>query len=94
VAPTENTYDNKARLYNEFNHKFSETVQYKFWLEYVPNFTQSKDYLVNAEASLTSILTSMFSLKVAYKGMYDNLPAVSGYKNYDYATTTSLVAKF
>jgi putative salt-induced outer membrane protein len=92
--PAPNTFDNKARFYNEINHKISETVQYKLWIEYVPNFTQSKDYLVNGEASLTSILNSVFSLKVAYLGMYDNLPAQSGFKNYDFTTTTSLVAKF
>lgn len=92
--PNPNTFDNKGRLYNELNHKVSETVQYKFWLEYVPNFTESKDYLINGEASITSILTSMFSLKVAYLGMYDNRPAFAGFKNYDYTTTTSLVAKF
>jgi putative salt-induced outer membrane protein len=93
-APVENTYDNKGRFYNEINHKISETVQYKLWLEYIPNFTQSHDYLVNGEASLTSILTSILSLKVAYLGMYDNQPVSRGLKNYDYTTTTSLVAKF
>lgn len=92
--PLPNTFDNKVRLYNEFNHKISETVQYKFWLEYIPNLTESGDYLINGEASLTSILNSVFSLKIAYLGMYDNKPAFSGFKNYDYTTTTSLVAKF
>lgn len=92
--PEPNTYDNKARLYNELNHKVSETVQYKLWLEYIPNFTEGRDYLINGEASLTSILNSVFSLKVAYLGMYDNLPANPGLKNYDFTTTTSLVAKF
>lgn len=93
-APIENIYDNKSRIYNEWSHKVSATVQYKFWLEYIPNFTDSRDYLVNAEASLTSILNSVFSLKVAYLGMYDNLTAVPGLKNYDYVQTTSIVAKF
>lgn len=92
--PAQNSYDHKARLYNEFSHKFSETVQYKFWLEYIPNFTVKKDYLINGEASLTTIITSIFSLKVAYMGMYDNKPATTNIKNYDYATTTSLVVKF
>jgi putative salt-induced outer membrane protein YdiY len=92
--PLENAYDHKARLYNEYDEKYSETLQYKFWLKYVPNFTDGKDYLINGEASITSILNSTFSLKVAYKGMYDNSPAKSGFKNYDYLTTTSLVAKF
>jgi len=88
------TFDNKGRFYNEFWHKYSETVQYKFWLEYVPNFTDNSDYLVNGEASVTSILNSLLSLKVAYMGMYDNKPAVKGFKNFDWNTTTSLVVKF
>jgi putative salt-induced outer membrane protein len=92
--PLENTYDHKARLYSEYDEKYSETLQYKFWLEYVPNFSDGHDYLINGEASITSILNSTFSLKVAYKGMYDNSPAFAGFKNYDHLTTTSLVAKF
>lgn len=92
--PLENTYDHKARFYNEYDEKYSETLQYKLWFEYVPNFSDGHDYLINGEASITSILNSTFSLKVAYKGMYDNSPAFSGFKNYDYLTTTSLVAKF
>ncbi len=93
-SPLPNAYDHKGRLYNEYDHKFSETMQYKLWIEYIPNFTEGSDYLINGEASLTAILNSTFSLKVAYKGMYDNLPASRDFKNYDYMTTTSLVAKF
>lgn len=93
-APEPDTFGNKVRFYNEINQKVSETVQYRLWLEVVPNFTDHRDYLVNGEASLTSILNSIFSLKVAYLGMYDNQPAQTGYKNFDYTTTTSLVAKF
>jgi putative salt-induced outer membrane protein len=93
-SPERNTFDNKGRFYNEINQKLSETVQYKLWLEYVPNFTQPKDYLVNGEASLTSILSSIFSLKVSYLGTYDNRPAQKGFKNYDFTSTTSIVAKF
>lgn len=89
-----NTYDHKGRLYNEYDRKYSDTFQYKFWLEYVPNFSDGHDYLINGEASMTAILNTLFSLKVAYKGMYDNSPATAGFKNYDYLTTTSLVAKF
>lgn len=93
-APAGNTYDNKARFYNEIDHHVSETVRYKLWLEYVPNFTEPDDYLINGEASVTSILTSTFSLKVSYAGMYDNRPVSSELKNYDYNTTTAFVIKF
>jgi hypothetical protein len=92
--PEPNSYDNKIRFYNEVSQKISETVQYKLWIEYVPNLTVGSDYLINGEASITSILNSIFSLKVAYQGMYDNQPALTKFKNYDYTTTTALVAKF
>jgi putative salt-induced outer membrane protein len=93
-APAENAYDNKGRLYNEINQKLSESVQYKIWIEYIPNFTRSKDYMINGEASITSIINSIFSLKFAYAGFYDNEPSVATFKNYDYNTSTSLVVKF
>lgn len=90
----QNTYDHKGRFYNEYDQKYSDTLQYKFWLEYVPNFSDGRDYFINGEASFTAILNTLLSLKVAYRGMYDNSPANPGLKNYDYMTTTSLVAKF
>jgi hypothetical protein len=90
----ENVYQHKARAYTEWNKKYSETLQWKLWLEHIPNFSNGHDWMLTGEASATAILTSMFSLKVAYKGLYDNLPANPDLKNYDYITTTSLVAKF
>lgn len=90
----ENVYQHKARTYTEWGYKYSETLQWKVWLEYVPNFSDGRDWMMTGEASMTAILTSTFSLKVAYKGLYDNLPANPTLKTYDYITTTSLVAKF
>ncbi len=90
----ENVYQHKGRAYTEWGYKYSETLQWKLWLEYIPNFTDGRDWMMTGEASMTAILTSMFSLKVAYKGLYDNLPARPELKTYDYITTTSLVAKF
>lgn len=91
---SENVYQHKARTYTEWGYKYSETLQWKVWLEYVPNFSDGQDWMMTGEASMTAILTSTFSLKVAYKGLYDNLPANPTLKTYDYITTTSLVAKF
>jgi hypothetical protein len=93
-APIPDTIDNRGRFYNEYNSQVSQSFQYKAWFEYIPNFTTGKDWLLNGEVSITSFLTSVFSLKLAYKGMYDNLPATPALKNYDHLTTTSLVAKF
>jgi len=91
---SDNIYQHKARTYTEWNKKHSETLQWKLWLEYLPNFSNGTDWMMTGEASVTAIMTSMFSLKVAYKGLYDHLPADPALKHYDYITTTSLVAKF
>lgn len=91
---TPTLYESKLRLYNEVNQKVNANFSWKYWIEYVPNLTDTKDYLVTHEASLTSILTNMFSLKFAHRGIYDDKPAIEGNKNYDYTWTTSLVARF
>lgn len=93
-TPEENVYENKGRLYGEINQQPNKNFSYRYWLEYLPNFTNAKDYILTHEASITSILTNTFSLKFSYRGIYDDLPAIPGNKNYDYTYMTSLVAKF
>ena len=86
--------DNKGRLYYEVNHKVKSGLSYKFWTEYIKNFTRSEDYLINFEPSMAFTLSEVFSVKIAYKGMYDNEPAVEGNKYLDWTYTTSLIAVF
>jgi len=94
IQPANNLYAHKARVYTEWSHQVESYLTYGAWLEYIPNFSVGKDFLLNGETSITTILNSRFSLKVGYKGMYRGKPAVAGLKNYDFQTTTSLVAKF
>lgn len=88
----------KGRLFLEYSKKTSETFSYKFWAEYLPNFTENDDYLINFEPSIAYILSSTFSLKTAYKGIYDNAPSIDDAgerKEYlDFTFTTSIIAKF
>ncbi len=88
------SYENKARAFVEWNHKTSETFQYRLWAEYVPNFTIDNDYLLTYEGSATSIINSVFSLKVSYKTIRRNVPVSDTFKKEDSLFTTSLVAKF
>lgn len=83
-----------GRFYTEYARKYSETLSSKFWVEYIPNFDDSEDYRIVFEPSLSVVLSSIFSLKLAYKGMYDNQPAPGAEENLDYMYTTSLLAKF
>lgn len=93
-APEENAYYNRGRLYNELDHIVSKNFRYKIWIEYVPNFTETDDHLFNAEASITSTLTDIFSLKVSYFGTFDTRPVTEDLQSYDYNFTTALVMKY
>lgn len=84
----------KARIYVEHAQTFSEALSFKFWIEYLPNFTRGKDYLVNYEPSLSVLLSRIFSLKIAYKVVYDNQPNIEGNEQSDTIFTTSLLARF
>lgn len=87
------SYDNYGRLYTELAQKQNEAVSYKFWIEYLPNFTHNDAYLLNAEPSINVMLTKVFSLKTAYLVKYRNEIA-PGEKHADTTFTTSVVAKF
>jgi putative salt-induced outer membrane protein len=83
----------KARLYAETSHQFNKSVSAKLWMEYIPNFDEGEDYLLNIEPSLTTVLTSILSFKTSYTWNYDNLPS-TGKAKADYTLKVSLVAKF
>lgn len=85
--------DSMGRAYTEYNQKIRQDLSFKYWLEYLPNFSNTEAYLVNTEASLNVMLNATFSLKVAYLLQYQNeLPA--GAKYTTSTTTMNLVAKF
>lgn len=84
----------KGRLYYEISHQKNESLSYKFWVEYLPNFTEAQDYMISYEPSIAFVLDGNFSLKTAYKAIYDNEPNVEGNEYTDYTFTTSLLAKF
>ncbi|MCO5141588.1 MAG: DUF481 domain-containing protein [Oligoflexia bacterium] len=84
----------KARVYSEFFKQWNESVSSKLWGEFVPNFTVSKQWLFNSEASLSVMMNSILSLKTAYLLKYSNEPSIVGAKKTDSVFTTSLVAKF
>lgn len=85
---------NKARVYTEAEKYFTPSTSAKFWVEYVPNFTESKSWLLNTELSVASALGSVFSIQSAYLLRYNNTPPVAGAVKSDRSFTTSLVAKF
>ena len=94
-ATTGTSYDNLGRVYVEYNQKANESLSYKYWVEYLPNFTNPDAYLMNTEASMNVMISSMFSLKLAYLLQYQNVIAPATATKYSTTTTTvNLVAKF
>ncbi len=86
--------DNKVAAFYQFDKIVREGFSYKVWAEYVYNFTRTEDFLFNIEPSVALAMNDTFSIKVAYKAMYDNQPATEGFEQWDTQFTTSLLARF
>lgn len=92
-ATTGTNHDNLGRVYAEINQKVNEGLSFKYWAEYLPNFTDSDAYLANTEASLNVMINQVFSLKLAYLVQYQNV--IVNATTYSTSTSTvNLVAKF
>jgi len=92
VGGTNETFS-KARVYLEGERKHSKEISFKIWMEYLPNFTKSEDWIYTTEPSLNVSLSNTFSFKFGYKYIYQNLPP-AGKGKIDYLTSTTLIAKF
>ncbi len=84
----------QGRLFTQWAEKFSESISVQVWAEYIPNFTDNKSYLANAEVSLSASLSKIFSLKTAYLVHYNNADRPNIREKTDTTTTVTLVAKF
>jgi putative salt-induced outer membrane protein len=87
-------HKNQVRAYTELNKKWNEGTSSKFWVEYLPNFSQSEDWLLNSELSTSAAFNAVFSVKLAYLIKYDNEPAPSAIHRTDSLFTTALVAHY
>ena len=93
-SPTHPEY-HYIRAYSQIDYSHSKTFSIGAWIEYLPSITDfMEDQRINYSPYLTSVLTDMFSLKVAYEGRYRYKPAQVGNELTDYTFTTSLIAKF
>jgi putative salt-induced outer membrane protein YdiY len=85
----------QMRLKSQIDYSHSKTLALGAWVEYLPSITNfNDDQRINYSPYMTSVLTDMFSLKVAYEGRYRFKQPVAGNKLTDYTFTTSLIAKF
>lgn len=87
-------FSNMGRVYTEWEHKWNASFSTKYWAEYLPNFTEQKDWLFNTEFSISAMLNSIFSLKSGILLRYDHFPAPGINYKTDTLFSTALVAKF
>lgn len=87
-------FSNYGRIYSEWEHKWNLNFSTKYWAEYLPNFTDNKDWQFNSEFSMSAVLNSIFSLKSGVLVRYDHSPAPGVIYKADTLFTTALVAKF
>lgn len=89
-----NSNINFYRAYFEGNKKFNPTLSGKLWLESKLNIENTEDIEVRVEPSLSVMLTGNFSLGLAYRYSFDNVPASKGFLRVDTMYMTTLKAKF
>lgn len=85
---------NFYRAYVEANAKFNPTLSGKIWAESKLNVEETEDVELRIEPSLSVMLTGNFSLGLAYRYSFDNVPAVTGLLRVDTMYMTTLKAKF
>ncbi len=85
---------NYGRAYTEWENKWNENFSTKYWVEYLPNFTEPNDWQANTELSLSVVMTKILSLKSGVLVRYDHLPAPGIAYKEDTLVTTAFVAKF
>ena len=94
----ENTESQSARIYFEYGRNISKTSKFKFWVETLYDFQESENTEVNFEPSFDVAIGEFFSakkparisLKVAYQGRFDNVPAQDGLERFDSIFSTTL----
>lgn len=85
---------NFLRLYHDIQKSWTKNYSVRWWVEYLPNITRWKGYQLNTEASISAVLTDIFSLKSAYLIRFYNEPPAGIAHTTDTTFTTALVAKF
>ena len=87
------TYTDFVRAYVEYTKVWNPQTSGKIWIEHLFNTKESAKYLTNYEASITVVLNSLLSMKVAYLAKFHNYTVAPWEKQLDSIFTTALVAK-
>lgn len=82
-----------GRLFAQYAYHINEANKFTQSVEYLPDFEDSKNWMLNSETALVAALNSNFSMKTAYLLKYDNQPG-TGVTKTDTILSVALVANF
>ncbi len=83
-----------GRAFAKYTYAFTEKDKFSQSVEYLHNFEDAKNYVVNSETAVIASLTSIFSLKSAYVVKYVNEPVPDTLKKTDSMLTVALVVNY
>ena len=81
----------EGRFLGEYEFIFNPKTKFTQNVEYLHNFDEADKFRVNAISGLTTQLTDIFSLKVAYEMSYQNEPTPETLEQTDTRFSTALV---
>ena len=84
---------NKGKVRITYKTNIDKKVKVETFYEYLPNFTESDDYQMNASISLITKTISFLSIKTSLDWKFDNKPAENQKKD-DTALNLSFIADF
>lgn len=87
------TTSHSLRAYLEAEKFWNASFSSKISAEFVPSLSESSDWLLNSEISVSAAINSIFSLQSGILIQFDHLPA-AGKEKTDTLFTTGLNAKF
>lgn len=82
-----------GRLFGQYAYQFNDVNKFTQSVEYLPDFDDSENWLLNSETALVAALNSNFSMKTAYLVKYDNKTR-PGVTKTDTIVSVALVANF
>lgn len=82
-----------GRLFARYDYKFNDANKFTQSVEFLPDFDEEKNWLLNSETALVAALNSTFSMKTSYLVKYDHQP-LPGLTRSDTLFGVALVANF
>jgi len=82
-----------ARAYSKYSHDFTATSKFGQDVEYLQSLADKRDSRINTATSLTTALTTLFSVKTSFLWHRSNQPP-AGTRKDDEITSFALIANF